>query len=368
MPPATVSVEVPGSSYLVYVAAGLLGAAGEHLRSASDAGRAAVVTDERVAGLYLPLVSDSLRASNFDVSPVVIPSGEASKTWSRAGRTLDALAAAGLDRSDIVVALGGGVVGDLAGFCAAAYLRGIDFAQFPTTLLAQVDSSVGGKTGVDLAAGKNLAGAFKQPLIVLADTDTLDSLSQAEWASGLAEVAKVAILESEARFLWAEANAGALSTRQAPAVQEAVRTSVAFKAGVVAADERESGLRECLNYGHTLGHAIEKVVGYGTVPHGIAVAEGIRFAARLAVDACGATADLAERQERLLDAFEIPRVRLSVDPIELREAMSADKKARDGVPRFVLVTRPGDFTVRSVDEDLLEIHLQRFSAELGERG
>ena len=368
MPGKSAHVDLAGRSYEVWIGAGLLGQVGERIRVLSDAARAAIITDSTVATLYGAPVRASIERAGFTVQEIVVPAGETSKSWGQAGEVLEALAAAGLDRDDIVVALGGGVVGDLAGFCAATYLRGLAFVQLPTTLLAQVDSSVGGKTGVDLAAGKNLAGAFKQPLVVLADTDALGTLSESEWASGLAEVAKVAILESEERLAWTEANATLLSSRDAAATLDAVHASVAYKASVVTADEQEGGVRECLNFGHTLGHAIEKVAGYGTVPHGLAVAEGIRFAAGLAVDAVGASPEFAARQQRLLDALSIPRVRLAADAGELRGAMSSDKKARGGTPRFVLAVAPGQFVVQAVDEDLLRLHLRRYRSDLDERG
>lgn len=368
MPEKNVHVDLARRSYEVTIGPGLLAQVGERMRTVSDAARAAVITDSTVAPLYGTQVRASTERAGFTVSELVVPAGEASKSWEQAGELLEALAAAGLDRDDIVVALGGGVVGDLAGFCAATYLRGLAFVQLPTTLLAQVDSSVGGKTGVDLAAGKNLAGAFKQPLLVLADTDALGTLSESEWASGLAEVAKVAILESEERLAWIEANAASLSSREAAKVLEAVHASVAYKARVVGADERENGFRECLNYGHTLGHAIEKVAGYGIVPHGLAVAEGIRFAATLAVDAVGASREFAARQQSLLGTLAIPRIRLTASASELRDAMSSDKKARGGTPRFVLAIAPGEFVVRPVDEGVLQAHLRRYVADLDERG
>jgi 3-dehydroquinate synthase len=366
---STVRVPLPGTAaYDVLVGPDLLSVAGERVREVTASARIALVSDSNVSALFGREVRDSLEAAGFEVHDVVIEPGEASKSWSVAGDLLEALAAAGLDRRDAVVALGGGVVGDLAGFVSATYMRGIDFVQLPTTLLAQVDSSVGGKTGVDLAAGKNLAGAFKQPLLVLADTDALTRLPLAEWQSGLAEIAKGAVLGGERFLRWLEANARQLAApSDAAAVHDAVREAVTFKARVVAADEKERELRECLNYGHTLGHAIENVAGYGAVPHGVAVAEGIRFAARLAVDAVGASAALAKRQGGVLDALGIPRVAGDFDVARLRRAMSSDKKARGGVPRFVVLTGPGTWQAVAVDEELLERHLLAFVSEARRR-
>ncbi len=290
--PVVVRVSVEPQPYDVLIGPGLVTGAGRAIRDRTSARRAAIVTDTNVAALHLPALREALAGAEFEAQQVVVPAGEGSKSWGTAGRVLEDLAAVGLDRTDVVIALGGGVIGDLAGFAAATYLRGVTFVQVPTTLLAQVDSSVGGKTGVDLAAGKNLAGAFKQPVVVLADTATLATLPGSEWQSGLAEVAKVAILDGEEPLTWLEDSAAGLGAREQGVTAEAVRRSVAFKARIVASDERESGPRESLNYGHTFGHALEKVAGYGAIPHGVAVAEGVRFASALAVDAVGSSAGL----------------------------------------------------------------------------
>ena len=213
---------------------------------------------------------------------IEVPAGEATKDWEHAGRVLEALSEAGLGRDSLVVALGGGVVGDLAGFCAATYLRGVPVVQVPTTLLAQTDSAIGGKTGVDLPRGKNLAGAFWQPFLVASDTSVLGTLPEQEWASGLAEVAKSGALDSADSLAGLESDVADVLSREPGAVQRAVRMAASFKARVVSGDEREAADRECLNYGHTLAHALERELGYGTITHGAAVAEGMRFAARLA--------------------------------------------------------------------------------------
>ena len=362
--PVQVRVPLAAEPYNVYIGSGVLASAGERIRAVTRAHRAAVVTDTNVAGRFAHVVRESLESAGFAVVDVTVPAGEASKCWEAAGRLLEALAEAGLDRTDLVVALGGGVVGDLAGFVAASFLRGVDFVQLPTTLLAQVDSSVGGKTGVDLRAGKNLAGAFKQPRVVLADTDTLGTLPESEWQSGLAEVVKVAVLESEEFLGWMETSAVRLVQREPDTVADAVRRAVGFKARIVTADEREADLRECLNYGHTFGHALEKVAGYGTLPHGVAVAEGIRFASLLAVEAIGASTAFAGRQHRLLDLLGIPRATGDFEARDLRAAMSSDKKARDGTPRFVLADGPGSWRVAPVPDALVDRHIEAFVARL----
>jgi 3-dehydroquinate synthase len=222
---------------------------------------------------------------------------------------------------------------------------------------------VGGKTAVDLAAGKNLAGSFKQPLVVVADTTTLETLPDIEWRSGLAEVVKTAILDGYEFLEWMERNASALAAHDTDVAAEAVMRCVSFKAGVVEADETEAGPREALNLGHTLGHALEKVAGYGEMAHGLAVAEGIRFAAGLAERTVDAAPGLAHRQGRLLDAVGLERSGAVYDINAVREAMLSDKKVREGRPRFVLMVEPGEYVVTHVDDSVLEEELERWSAE-----
>jgi 3-dehydroquinate synthase len=350
----TIAVEVPGHPYGVLVGRGVLTSLGARVEHALPrATRIAIVTDSTVGRLYGATAEESLRAQGLEPLRFDFPAGEASKSWRQAGEVLTALAAAGLDRTSAVVALGGGVVGDLAGFCAATYLRGIAFVQVPTTLLAQVDSSIGGKTGVDLPSGKNLVGAFWQPAFVLSDTSLLGSLPEGEWLSGMAEVAKSALLSGEEDLGWLETNAAGLSRRDPRAVEHAVQLCVRFKASVVAGDERESGGRECLNLGHTLGHAIERVAGFGVVPHGIAVAEGMRFAARVAEELRLSDAAWTRRQSDLLDALGLVAGASRFNAEALHETMRSDKKARGGRIRFALATAPGRCEVREVADDTL---------------
>lgn len=361
MKPVRVAVSPGDQGYDVIIGPSLLDQSGALLAEVSSSQRVALLCDETVGDLFGNRVSAHIARGGFEVHSFTFPTGEPSKNWSTAGEILESLASAGLDRGDMVVALGGGVAGDLAGFAAATYLRGIAFAQIPTTLLAQVDSSVGGKTGVDLRAGKNLAGAFKQPLVVIADTSVLGSLPDVEWRSGLAEVAKSAVIDSEVFLEWLERSAPDLDQRVEPVVAEAVRRSVAFKSRVVSLDEREAGPRECLNYGHTLGHAIETVSGYGTVPHGLAVAEGMRFAARLAVEVCGASVEFVRRQDALLDALGLPFLDAQLPVDDIVAAMRSDKKARAGALRFVLPTAPGVWTCDSVADATVTEHLKAWS-------
>lgn len=357
-----IRVDVPGAAYDVVIGSGILPEAGDRVRAMTGARRLALVTDSNVASRYGLDVDTSLARAGFEVTDMTVPAGEASKAWTLAGELLEALASAGLGREDAVVALGGGVVGDLAGFSAAVYLRGVGFVQVPTTLLAMVDSSVGGKTGVDLTAGKNLAGAFKQPLGVIADTAVLASLPESEWRSGLAEVAKSAIVDGEDFTAWLESNIEAVGARDEERTAEMVARCVRFKAAVVARDEREEGPRECLNYGHTLGHALEKVLGYGTITHGAAVAEGMRFAARIAMDVAGASADFVKRQDRLLDALGLDRSGCVAPVEELLEAMHSDKKARGGEVRFVLPAEPGVWSCRPVPDTVVRAHLEAWAS------
>lgn len=360
-----VRIETAGGGYDVVIGPSALRTLGERLHAVTDAGRVALVADDTAWSHYGERTFSSLLGAGFRVSPVTVPAGEGSKSWDQAGAVLERLATAGVGRGDIVLALGGGVVGDLAGFCAAVYMRGVAFAQVPTTLLAQVDSSVGGKTGVDLAAGKNLAGAFWQPALVVADTSTLETLPAGEWRSGLAEIAKAALLAGGEDIEWLEENAERLAEADPQVVPEAIERAVAFKAGVVAADERESGLRECLNLGHTLGHALEVSAGYGALRHGEAVAEGMRFAARLAEDRFGAAPGLRERQERLLDRLGLGPLAVAPDAQELLRAMEIDKKVRDGEVRFVLMRGIGEFECVPVPAHVLRTAVERYAS--GER-
>ncbi len=349
----TVRVELGSRAYDVHIQRGGLRTLGASLRSATGATRVALVTDDTVWSNYGERAFSALLASGFRVTPVTVPPGEGSKSWDQAGAVLERFATAGMGREDVVLALGGGVVGDLAGFCAAVYMRGIAFAQAPTTLLSQVDSSVGGKTGVDLAAGKNLAGAFWQPIVVVADTETLQTLPEAERRSGLTEMAKTAILEGGEHYAWMLRNAERLRAGEPDATAEGVERAVSFKAKVVAADERESGARECLNLGHTLGHALENVAGYGAMTHGDAVAEGIRFAADVARETLDAAEDVARAQDELLDALGLASGSRGCDPGELVRAMGRDKKARDGSVRMVLMRAIGQWEVHAVEQRVL---------------
>ena len=277
--PQRLSVELGARSYDIVVGSGLLDAAGAYLAPVIRSRRVVVVTDARVAALHLPRFAASLAAAGIAHQAIILPPGEATKDFAHfAGLCEDALAL-GIERATPIVALGGGVVGDLAGFAAASLLRGLDFVQVPTTLLAQVDSSVGGKTAIDTRHGKNLVGAFHQPVLVLADVAVLETLPRRELLAGYGEVVKYGLIRDRGFYEWLEAHAPALIAGDTAARQEAVLRSCAAKAAVVAADERESGERALLNFGHTFAHALETETGYGAaLLHGEAVALGMRLA------------------------------------------------------------------------------------------
>jgi len=348
-------------SYDILVGRGLLADLGRLLCDGVGSKRYVVVTDENVAPRYLDGVLESLRDSGESAQSIVIEAGELSKSWESAGEVVERLAGARLGRDGAVVALGGGVVGDLAGFAAAVYARGVPVVQVPTTLLAQVDSSIGGKTGVDLASGKNLAGAFWQPALVVSDTGVLHSLPEAEWVNGLVEVAKTALLAGESETATLEADAHRLVARDDRAVLATVKACARFKASVVGDDERESDRRECLNLGHTLGHALENVLGYSILPHGAAVAVGMRFAARLGVKALGASSQLSERIDALLSSLgALPQEIADVDVDALIDAMLSDKKTRGETLRFVLLRAPGDWDVVALETGIVRLELERW--------
>ncbi len=367
MPAIKVVVNIPGEvTYNVRIGAGVLASLGQSMRnvpSLAGAEQVLVITDTNVGPLYLSRAKASLTEVGYHVSDICVPAGEEAKSIAVIGEVWEAMAALALERDCVVVALGGGCVGDLAGFAAATYMRGVQVVQVPTTLLSMVDSSVGGKTGVNLTAGKNLVGAFKQPAFVCADTDVLATLPPREWACGCGEVAKSALIDGDEFFFWLSDQAQAMAARQADVVAEAIARCVVFKADVVAQDKTESrGVRECLNYGHTLAHAIEKLSGYGTYSHGHAVAEGMRFAALLGESLVGTPAELAEAQAQLLDALNLPALDWKATPENVLETMKRDKKARHGQVRFMLLEDVGAWKLVDVDDATILRHLQTYFA------
>ncbi len=328
------TVALAARGYPIRIGRGLLGDAAQW-RTALRGRHALIVSNTTIAPLYQPLLEPGL--ADLCWSSIALPDGERHKTLDNVARIWDALAALGASRDACIIALGGGVVGDMAGFAAACWMRGIDFVQMPTTLLAMVDSAVGGKTGIDHAAGKNLIGAFHQPRLVLSDLVTLDTLPVREYRAGLAEVVKIGALGDAAFFTWLERHAAALSARDDAALTHAIAHACACKAGVVARDETEQGERALLNFGHTFAHALETVTGYDTLLHGEAVAIGMRLAARLSAHLGHATAADAERLSALLAALGLPVVPPpGLDAEALLAAMRLDKKNRGGRLRLIL--------------------------------
>ncbi|MDX1961808.1 MAG: 3-dehydroquinate synthase [Pirellulales bacterium] len=337
-----VSVALGPRSYDIVIGQNLLAHAGQFVQSRLRASHVVVVTDENVEPLYGEVVLKSLAGVTERCDMVGIPAGETSKSVDCLAALWEKLLEFGTDRKSAIVALGGGVVGDLAGFLAASYARGLAFLQIPTTLLAQVDSSVGGKTGINLSTAKNLVGAFWQPRGVLIDTNTLQSQTARDFASGLAEVIKYGVIQDAEFFEFLEAHPAQLLARDAETLGQVVARCCELKAAVVTQDEREeTGLRAILNYGHTFAHALEAVSGYGELLHGEAVAIGMDCAARLAMRLGRIDASLVERQRALLRGVGLP---VTVPPLDLDaliQSMSHDKKVEHGRLRFVLPSRLG---------------------------
>jgi 3-dehydroquinate synthase len=362
--PMRIKVELGDRAYEVLIGPGLIAAAGRHIAAVLPARRIAVVTDENLAKIHLSGFVAALVEAGIEAVPVVVAPGEASKSFRTLEAVTDALIGAQLERGDAVVALGGGVVGDLAGFAAAITRRGMAYVQVPTSLLAQVDSSVGGKTGINTRHGKNLVGAFQQPALVLADTDVLDTLPKREFAAGYAEVVKYGLLGDAGFFDWLEANRDAIFAGGAARV-EAVARSCRAKARIVAADEREAGERALLNLGHTFGHALEAAAGYDAarLVHGEAIAIGMVLAHDFSV-ARGllAPADAEKARTHLSDAglpvtiSAIPGPRFEAD--ELMRHIAQDKKVRRGSLTFILTRGIGQaFVAEDVPADAVHAFL-----------
>jgi 3-dehydroquinate synthase len=346
--PIEVPVNLPGQTCRVLVGRGLLARAGELIRAAGLRGAGAIITDENVARLHGETVRQSLEKAGYQTHLLAVPAGEESKSMPTAENLCERMIAAGLDRSSFVVALGGGVVGDLAGFVAAIYHRGIPFVQIPTTIVAQVDSSIGGKTGVNARSGKNLIGAFHQPRLVLADIDTLGTLPDREYREGFAEVIKHAVIRDAAMLEALDPSAAR------ECLAPLIARNIAIKATIVADDEREqTGTRALLNFGHTVAHAIENVAGYGRFLHGEAVSLGMAAALEISQHKAGLSATDAQRVRDKLAAFGLP-LALPADlrTDELLAAARRDKKFAEGQIRFVVTPQIGQaFVAQDVSED-----------------
>ncbi|MGA2242570.1 MAG: 3-dehydroquinate synthase [Verrucomicrobiota bacterium] len=339
----TVSVQLGKRSYAIKIAPGLIDRLGRECARLKLGARCAIITDTNVGRRFAKAAFNSLATTGFSPSLIVVPAGETAKSLKTVQTCYDLLAAHRLERKSFIVALGGGVVGDLAGFVAATYLRGIAFVQVPTTLLAQVDSSVGGKVGVNLKAGKNLVGAFYQPRLVLCDLDTMRTLPEREFRAGLAEVIKYGIIYDARLFAQLERDLPKLRERDPKTLADVVARCCAIKAEVVGKDETESGLRAILNFGHTIGHAIENISGYGKFLHGEAVAIGTVTAAGLSQKVVGLPACDVLRIENLLQAAGLP-VGVKLNPAQRKKlfaAMRLDKKVSGGEIKFVLAKRIG---------------------------
>jgi 3-dehydroquinate synthase len=341
-------VALGNRSYPIHIGTGLISSPELYAQHLAGGG-AAIVTNEVVAPLYLQKVKLALQGAR--VAEIIVPDGEQAKSWQTLNHVFDALLGARCGRDTLIVALGGGVVGDLAGFAAAVYQRGVAFLQVPTTLLAQVDSSVGGKTAINHALGKNMIGAFHQPLAVISDVATLDTLPERELRSGLAEVIKHGLALDPAFFEWLESNIEKILKKDPRALAHAVRRSCELKARVVAEDERESGARALLNFGHTFGHAIEAATGYGAWLHGEAVAAGMVMAAELSALMGYVKKTEVSRVRALLQRAGLPVNGPALDPERLLELMALDKKAVKGKTRFVVLEAMGRAALRADIEE-----------------
>jgi 3-dehydroquinate synthase len=346
------SVRLGDRSYSVVVERGALARVGAVAAAARPGAHVALVTDSVVDGLFGEAVERSLAAAGLAIRRVAVPAGEPTKTLAHVEWLCRAFAAHEMDRRSLVVALGGGVVTDLAGFAAASFARGVAWIAVPTTLQGQLDAAIGGKTGVNLPEGKNLVGAFHQPLAVVVDPVALDSLPERELASGLAEAVKCGVIGDPDLFALLETGAGDALARDPRIVQDVVFRSAKLKCDVVSEDERESGRRAILNFGHTIGHAIEAASAYTAYLHGEAVALGMVAACRLARDLAGFPAADASRVTRLLEALRLPvRVRATLERPAILAAMARDKKRSEGRVRFVLPEAIGRVRIGVVVED-----------------
>lgn len=348
----TLELELGERSYPIHIGSNLIGQADlykSHLKGSFTA----VITNETVAPLYADRLVKTLEALGQKVRLVILPDGEVYKTWETLQKIFDALLESGADRKSTLIALGGGVIGDMTGFAAASYMRGIRFIQVPTTLLSQVDSSVGGKTGINHPLGKNMIGAFYQPQAVIADLDTLKTLPPKELAAGLAEVIKHGAIADAEFFSWIEKNTESLNACDPKSMEHAVLRSCEIKSQVVALDEKEGGVRATLNFGHTFGHAIEAGMGYGEWLHGEAVGCGMVLAADLSVRAGRLTHEDSNRIKNLVTALKLPTTPPKLGITRYLDLMSVDKKAEDGEVRYILLDGIGHSTIKTVNESLV---------------
>ncbi len=336
-----IPVDLGPHHYDIIIGCGVRACIGRYLRELAVGEKVAVVTHAKIDRLYGNEIRAGLVASGYDPMTILVPQGERYKTLSQVERIYDGLIQNRFERGSALVALGGGVIGDMAGFAAATFLRGIAYVQVPTTVVAQVDASIGGKTGVDHPRGKNLIGAFHQPRLVCADPEVLSTLSKREYIAGLAEVVKYGVIADAEFFDVLESDADALRMRNADVLRDCIERSAAIKAKIVSADERELGLRKILNYGHTLGHAIETLTGYRTYKHGEAVAIGMAAAAGLSCAMGLLSPEAVARQNRLLSRLGLPTQWPDFTPDQFIDVMARDKKVAGGEIFFVLPEKIG---------------------------
>ncbi|GGP23598.1 3-dehydroquinate synthase [Silvimonas iriomotensis] len=358
----TVKLDLGPDSYDIVIGRGLL-AQVERITALLPQKRAAIVTNTTVAALYLVPLQKALEDAGVQIIPIVLPDGEQYKTWETLNLIFDGLLTARAERKTTLIALGGGVVGDMTGFAAAVYQRGVPFIQIPTTLLAQVDSSVGGKTAINHPLGKNMIGSFYQPQLVLADLASLDTLPDREFSAGLAEVIKYGLIDDLSFLEWLEANIERLMARDTEALAYAVERSCQNKARIVGEDEKEHGVRALLNLGHTFGHAIETGLGYGAWLHGEAVAAGMVLAARASRELGQITdADLA-RIIKLLDAAGLPTVAPALGYERYAALMAQDKKVDAGKIKFIIMRKLGESYIGTLSPEVIAAALQAGCAD-----
>ncbi len=354
------NVDLADRAYPIYIGAGLIRQTElfiPHIAGTS----VAIVTNPSVDALYGDMLREALAPLDKSVQTIVLPEGEAYKNWETLHLVFDELLKVKADRKTTLIALGGGVIGDMTGFAAACYMRGVPFIQVPTTLLAQVDSSVGGKTGINHPLGKNMIGAFYQPQAVIADISALATLPPRELAAGIAEVIKTGAIADVEFFDWIETNIGALNRYEPLALAEAVKRSCTVKAGVVAADEREGGLRAVLNFGHTFGHAIEAGLGYGEWLHGEAVGCGMALAADLSVRLGFLDESSRQRLVQVIDAAHLPVRAPALGTRRYLDLMRVDKKAEAGAIKFIVLKRLGEALIVSTSDAILSATLMAHS-------
>lgn len=353
----TQRVELGQRSYDIYIENGLMGRAGQVLSSINLQQRITIITNTTIAPLYLNALKTTLQVNGFTTSEIILPDGEQYKTLDSMRAIYDQLLGFGLDRSCSLIALGGGVIGDMTGFAAATFLRGINFVQIPTTLLAQVDSSVGGKTGVNLPGAKNMVGAFKQPVAVIIDPSVLGTLPEREMRAGMAEVIKYGIIREPVFFTFLESGIPAIMRFDAETVSSVIRQCCKIKAEITACDETEQGIRAYLNYGHTLGHAVETLTGYSKYLHGEAVAIGMLSAARLSQFLGFCSVDDVCRIENLIKTAGLPGALPSFSVTDYITAMHKDKKKTGTTVNAVLIKRIGDVFLQPVTQEELQTFL-----------